>query len=179
MGNLFKKTFFLLFFGFFLSTVYAQNPNFTITPNYGSVIEGNATTLTFTLSAANNANTVINIVTSDGTATVSDYAVTTSTITIPAGQTTSTVSIATKGLFPWRLNIKAIYGTGAQESDYLHVVPNLPIILSSHGYHTAHVGKWHLGGMTPRDVKQRLSTAPLCTHTRPGPNQHGFREYIG
>ena len=95
MGNLFKKTFFLLFFGFFLSTVYAQNPNFTITPNYGSVIEGNATTLTFTLSAANNANTVINIVTSDGTATVSDYAVTTSTITIPAGQTTSTVSIAT------------------------------------------------------------------------------------
>ena len=95
MGNLFKKTFFLLFFWFFLSTVYAQNPNFTITPNYGSVIEGNATTLTFTLSAANNANTVINIVTSDGTATVSDYAVTTSTITIPAGQTTSTVSIAT------------------------------------------------------------------------------------
>jgi hypothetical protein len=95
MGNLFKKTLFLLFFGFFLSTVYAQNPNFTITPNYISIIEGNTTTLTFTLSAANNANTVINIETSDGTATVSDYAATTSTITIPAGQTTYSFSIAT------------------------------------------------------------------------------------
>lgn len=95
MGNLFKKTLFLLFFGFFLSTVYAQNPNFTITPYYGSVLEGNTATLTFTLSAANNANTVINVVTSDGTATVSDYAATTSTITIPAGQTTYSYSIAT------------------------------------------------------------------------------------
>jgi hypothetical protein len=95
MGNLFKKTLFLLFFWFFLSTVYAQNPNFTISPNYVSIIEGNTTTLTFTLSAANNANTVINIETSDGTATVSDYAATTSTITIPAGQTTYSFSIAT------------------------------------------------------------------------------------
>lgn len=95
MGNLFKKTFFLLFFGFFLSTVYAQNPNLTITPNYVNVIEGNTANLTFTLSAANNANTVINLETSDGTATVSDYATTTSTITIPAGQTTYSFSIAT------------------------------------------------------------------------------------
>ncbi|CAN1544814.1 Domain of unknown function DUF11 [Flavobacteriaceae bacterium] len=95
MGKLYAKTILLLFFGLFLSTVSAQNPSFRITPNYGSIIEGSATTLTFSLSAANNANTVINIATNDGTATVSDYAATTSTITIPAGQTTYTVSIAT------------------------------------------------------------------------------------
>jgi uncharacterized repeat protein (TIGR01451 family) len=75
--------------------INAQAPGFSIKPNYGSIIEGSPITLTFTLSAANNANTVINIATSDGTATVSDYAATTSTITIPAGQTTYTVSIAT------------------------------------------------------------------------------------
>jgi len=76
-------------------TTFAQAPSFSITPNYVNVIEGNTANLTFTLSAANNANTVINLVTSDGTATVSDYAATTSTITIPAGQTTYSFSIAT------------------------------------------------------------------------------------
>ena len=75
--------------------INAQAPSFSVKPNYGSIIEGSPITLTFTLSAANNANTVINIATSDGTATVSDYAATTSTITIPAGQTTYTISIAT------------------------------------------------------------------------------------
>ena len=75
--------------------INAQAPSFSVKPNYGSIIEGSPITLTFTLSATNNANTVINIATSDGTATVSDYAATTSTITIPAGQTTYTVSIAT------------------------------------------------------------------------------------
>ncbi len=95
MKNLYTKTILLLFFGLFLNSVSAQNPSFSITPNYASIIEGDAITLTFKLSAANNANTVINIATSEGTASVSDYADTTSTITIPAGQTTYTVSIAT------------------------------------------------------------------------------------
>ena len=95
MRNLYTKTVLLFFFGLFFNVLSAQNPSFSITPSYGSIIEGNATTLTFTLSAANNANTVINIATNDGTATVSDYAATTSTITIPAGQTTYTVTIAT------------------------------------------------------------------------------------
>ena len=95
MRNLYTKTVLLFFFGLFFNALSAQNPSFSITPSYGSIIEGNATTLTFTLSAANNANTVINIATNDGTATVSDYAATTSTITIPAGQTTYTVTIAT------------------------------------------------------------------------------------
>lgn len=89
-----KKLYLLL--TFIVTTVsFAQNPSFSIKPNYGSIIEGSPITLTFTLSTANNANTVINIATGDGTATVSDYAATTSTITIPAGQTTYTVSIAT------------------------------------------------------------------------------------
>jgi uncharacterized repeat protein (TIGR01451 family) len=94
MVNFYTKSLVLLFFGFFLNDISAQNPSFNISPNYGNIVEGTASTLTFTLSAANNANTVINIATSDGTATVSDYAATTSTITIPAGQTTYTVTIA-------------------------------------------------------------------------------------
>lgn len=88
--------------------------------------------------------------------------------------TPSRASILT-GLFSWRLNIKSIFGTGVQAHDHLRVVPNLPIILSSHGYYTAHVGKWHLGGMTPQDVQRRRER---CTHARPGPNQHGFQEYV-
>ncbi|MEY3500736.1 MAG: hypothetical protein RL308_2405 [Bacteroidota bacterium] len=95
MRNLYKKTILILFFGFFLSAVSAQIPSFNISPNFASVIEGNAATLTFTLSGSNNTNTIINIATTDGTASVSDYATITSTITIPAGQTTYNVTIAT------------------------------------------------------------------------------------
>ena len=48
------------------------------------------------------------------------------------------------GLYPWRMNIKSIYGTGIQANDHLHVTNNIPILLSANGYHTAHIGKWHL-----------------------------------
>ena len=82
------------------------------------------------------------------------------------------------GLFPWRLGIRAIYGTGLQANDVLHVVPNLPMTLLTAGYHTAHVGKWHLGGITPSDIDKRRISKPLCEGTRPGPNQHGFLEYV-
>jgi len=45
------------------------------------------------------------------------------------------------------------------------------------GYYTAHVGKWHLGGMRNHDLNMRKnSDARKCPH--PGPNQMGFDEYV-
>ena len=82
------------------------------------------------------------------------------------------------GLFPWRLGIKSIYGTGVQAKDVLRVVPNMPTTFRSAGYHTAHVGKWHLGGMTPNDISQRNAMRPTCQGANPGPNQHGYDEYV-
>ena len=42
------------------------------------------------------------------------------------------------------------------------------------GYFTAHIGKWHLGGMREEQRLARLKGK--CN--RPGPNQHGFEEYV-
>jgi arylsulfatase A-like enzyme len=52
------------------------------------------------------------------------------------------------GLFPWRLGIYSIYGTGKQAKEQLSVVPNIPLVFFEAGYHTAHIGKWHLGEPT-------------------------------
>jgi len=43
------------------------------------------------------------------------------------------------------------------------------------GYYTAHVGKWHLGGMRNHDIRMRRNSKQ-CPH--PGPNQMGFDEYV-
>ncbi|TWU64684.1 sulfatase [Crateriforma conspicua] len=43
-------------------------------------------------------------------------------------------------------------------------------LLSDAGYHTAHVGKWHLGGLHVDDTGKRLKN-------QPGPRQHGFDHY--
>ena len=44
------------------------------------------------------------------------------------------------------------------------------------GYYTAHVGKWHLGGMRNYDLGLRRSEKKMCPN--PGPNQMGFDEYV-
>jgi arylsulfatase A-like enzyme len=84
------------------------------------------------------------------------------------------------GLFPHRLGIGWIFGSGTQANDHLSVLPNAPTIFGAEGYHTAHVGKWHLGGMTPADMvaRSRMNTSTLqATCAPPGINQHGFKEY--
>lgn len=61
------------------------------------------------------------------------------------------------GQFPARWNILSYLQTRAGnracgQSDFLDdKAPSLPRVLKSHGYTTAHIGKWHLGG--GRDVK--------------------------
>jgi arylsulfatase A-like enzyme len=47
----------------------------------------------------------------------------------------------------------------------------LPGLLIAAGYGTAHVGKWHLGGLHRSDIGDRASGAP-------GPLQHGFDHYL-
>ena len=89
--------------------------------------------------------------------------------------TPSRASILT-GLFPWRLGIYSIYGTGPQADEHLAVTPNAPMAFLEAGYHTAHVGKWHLGGMRPKDIEMRASRR--CGAADPGPTQHGFAEYV-
>ena len=45
------------------------------------------------------------------------------------------------------------------------------------GYYTAHLGKWHLGGMRNYDLEMRRNSHnKVCPH--PGPNQMGFDEYV-
>lgn len=93
------------------------------------------------------------------------------------------------GLFPHRLGIEYIFGSGPQANEHLTVLPNVANIFKAEGYHTAHVGKWHLGGMRPQDVRarQELKRALEVNGTHPesvamcptpGINQHGFKEYI-
>jgi len=56
--------------------------------------------------------------------------------------TPSRASILT-GLFPWRLGIYSIYGTGPQADEHLAVTPNAPMAFLNASYYIAHVGKWH------------------------------------
>ncbi len=46
---------------------------------------------------------------------------------------------------------------------------------SNNGYFSAHVGKWHLGGLMPNDLKLRAKG----DSTTPGPRDHGFDYYFG
>lgn len=94
------------------------------------------------------------------------------------------------GLFPWRLGVDFIYSQdlkrdGSEEMDHeqLPLLPNIPMAFKDAGYYTAHVGKWHLGGISKAEIAARASLAkngsthhPACA--APGINQYGFDEYV-
>ncbi len=92
----------------------------------------------------------------------------------------SRVAIMT-GLFPWRVGVDFIYSQdpkkdGSEELDHeqLPLIPNIAMTMQSHGYYTAHIGKWHLGGISQFDIPNRQNGN--CTV--PGINQYGFDEYV-
>lgn len=92
----------------------------------------------------------------------------------------SRVSVLT-GLFPWRLGVDFIYSQdlkldGSEELNHeqLPLLPNIVNTLRDNGYYTAHVGKWHLGGITPYNMNNRLNGN--CTV--PGLHQYGYDEFV-
>jgi len=72
------------------------------------------------------------------------------------------------GRYPLRFDIRRHFSDGPE-----HLPPGtvtLPKLLGSDGYHTGHVGKWHLGGLHVGADGRRVEDMP-------GPNEHGFDYY--
>ena len=71
------------------------------------------------------------------------------------------------GKYPLRFDIREhFHGKG----EHLPISTSLPGLLKESGYSTAHIGKWHLGGLRVADFAIRDRS--------PGPIQHGFQHYL-
>jgi N-acetylgalactosamine-6-sulfatase len=71
------------------------------------------------------------------------------------------------GKYPLRFDIRlAFRDTG----EFLPLGPTVPKLLQKAGYRTAHLGKWHLGGVRLKDCAARDRV--------PGPREHGFDHYL-
>ena len=73
------------------------------------------------------------------------------------------------GRYPLRFDIRVVFPD--DESHLPRGVTTLPSLLKTAGYATAHVGKWHLGGL-------HLSHAKDRAHSIPGPHEQGFDHYL-
>jgi N-acetylgalactosamine-6-sulfatase len=71
------------------------------------------------------------------------------------------------GKYPLRFNVKEHF---KDKGSFLPKCTTLPKLLKTAGYSTAHVGKWHLGGLRLKDIQQRDQV--------PGPHEHGFDRYL-
>ncbi|HOD83505.1 MAG: Arylsulfatase [Planctomycetes bacterium ADurb.Bin126] len=71
------------------------------------------------------------------------------------------------GRYPLRFDIR---GHFTDNGEFLPRTTTLPLLLRQAGYATAHVGKWHLGGLRLKDLQQRDRV--------PGPHEHGFDHYL-
>lgn len=80
--------------------------------------------------------------------------------------TPTRVSLLT-GKYPLRFDVRKHF---ADAGEYLPLCNSVPKLLKSAGYRTAHVGKWHLGGLRLQDCQDRNSV--------PGPLEHGFDHYL-
>ncbi len=72
------------------------------------------------------------------------------------------------GRYPLRFGITAHFPD--DESHLPRGTVTLPKLLQGAGYATAHVGKWHLGGLHLKHAADRA-------HSIPGPREHGFDHY--
>lgn len=73
------------------------------------------------------------------------------------------------GRYPLRFDIRRHFPDN--ESHLPHGVVTLPKLLKEAGYTTAHIGKWHLGGLHQKHFGNRAATVP-------GPHEHGFDHYL-
>ena len=71
------------------------------------------------------------------------------------------------GRYPLRFNITQHF---KDEGEFLPTCHTLPKLLKTVGYQTAHVGKWHLGGVRESDTKHRDRIL--------GPKEHGFDHFL-
>jgi len=72
------------------------------------------------------------------------------------------------GRYPLRFDIQGHFPD--DESHLPRGVLTLPKLLKQAGYSTAHVGKWHLGGLHLKHIADREGSIP-------GPREHGFDHY--
>ena len=78
------------------------------------------------------------------------------------------------GRYPLRFNITGHFRTNLLEYRDEHLplkAVTLPKLLKKAGYATAHVGKWHLGGLSKEHLNNRAKGVP-------GPHQHGFDHFL-
>jgi N-acetylgalactosamine-6-sulfatase len=80
--------------------------------------------------------------------------------------TPTRISILT-GKYPLRFDVRLAF---RDLGEFLPLCTTLPQLLRQAGYRTAHLGKWHLGGVRLKDVTQRDRV--------PGPHEHGFDHYL-
>ena len=73
------------------------------------------------------------------------------------------------GRYPLRFDIRRHFRD--DESHLPRGTVTLPRLLKQAGYQTAHVGKWHLGGLHFKHIEDRDQAIP-------GPHQHGFDHYL-
>lgn len=82
--------------------------------------------------------------------------------------TPTRVSIIT-GQYPLRYNVTKHFND--KEMFLQRGVQTIPKMLKKQGYVTKHVGKWHLGGLNEKHIKDRKNSMP-------GPMEHGFDHYL-
>lgn len=79
------------------------------------------------------------------------------------------------GRYPLRFDIREHYKCDPRIPEFLPAnTQTLAKVLKAHGYATAHVGKWHLGGLVVSQIKARAAG----DKTIPGPLEHGFEHYL-
>jgi len=82
--------------------------------------------------------------------------------------TPTRVSILT-GKYPLRFNVSQHFND--KEMYLNNTMLTLPKALKKEGYTSMHVGKWHLGGLNEKHIKDRKNSMP-------GPLEHGFDHYL-